>query len=177
MIGFSRLYVAGVLIAAGAALTGALWGLIAWRESVAEKRGAAMVRMEWEQERASTTRAALEHAQEQARESARVAQKQKEAQDAYLAEIARQRAAMAAADRVADSLRSAAVQAARRAAGCTGSPDSTAADHGATAAEAGRVLADVLAELDLRAGALAIYADASRTAGEQCQRSYDALGR
>ncbi|KAG0189024.1 hypothetical protein DFQ28_003969 [Apophysomyces sp. BC1034] len=53
-----------------------------------------------------------------------------------------------------------------------------AAASGSTATrDALDLLADVLGQLDKRAGELAAYADAARIAGQQCERSYDALMR
>jgi len=48
------------------------------------------------------------------------------------------------------------------------------AEERQAAAAAARVLADVLASVDDRAGALAAAADASRAAGSACERAYDA---
>ena len=70
-------------------------------------------------------------------------------------------------------LRSAAAAAAAR---CGASaPDSAAAAVSASASAPGLVLADVLGSIDERAGQLAELADRAIIAGEQCERSYDAL--
>lgn len=53
--------------------------------------------------------------------------------------------------------------------------DPAAAGGSAPAADPLGVLADVLERADRRAGILAEYADASRVAGQACERSYDAL--
>jgi hypothetical protein len=49
-------------------------------------------------------------------------------------------------------------------------------EAGAAAADPLGVFADVLGRIDQRAGRLAEIADASRIAGQLCERSYDALG-
>lgn len=52
-----------------------------------------------------------------------------------------------------------------------------AACGGEAAGDAIGVLADVLERADTRARVLAEYADAARTAGQACERAYDALTR
>lgn len=74
------------------------------------------------------------------------------------------------AGRAADRLRSAAKIAASRARENPG-----AADAGATTSDPIGVLADVLGELDERAGIYAEAADRSRIAGAACVTAYDAL--
>lgn len=175
MIGISRLYVAGALLVAGAALVGGLWGFVAWREAVAERRGADRVQAAWDKAASAAKDVALRQAQEAAQETARRVQEQKEAQDAYQAEIARQRAAAARAGAAADRLRSAATDLASRApAAC---PDTATASDSTPAPDAAVVLADVLGRIDARAGELAAHVDAARAAGEQCARAYDSLTR
>jgi hypothetical protein len=94
--------------------------------------------------------------------------------DDVLAQLRSARADAADARAAADSLRGAADAAAGRCDGGAG-VDSAAAAASAAEPGAGRVLADVLGELDERAGALAAALDRSRIAGIACERAYDSL--
>lgn len=53
--------------------------------------------------------------------------------------------------------------------------DSTASSGGESAGDTARVLADLLARADDRAGALARHADEARAAAVACQRAYESL--
>jgi hypothetical protein len=106
-----------------------------------------------------------------ARETARRFQTVQEAADAATLQGQRDRAAAAGAAAAADRLRAriAAVEAAGRAA------DPPASGGSAPAGEATRMLSDVLGQCVDRVRRLADYADQARTAGQACERSYDAL--
>lgn len=86
-------------------------------------------------------------------------------------------AAVTAANRESDRLRSAADGLASRiAAGQAGSHSCTAAAS-AAATRAVMVLADVLKRADQRAGDLAGFADQSHGRGVTCEQAYDSLGK
>jgi hypothetical protein len=148
-----------------------LAGMWHWGEvRDAREEGRAQVRAEWD---AMTARqlAASNKARAERDETTRQreAAMRKEIDHATLA-IDRARADADRADRAAASLR----DAARAAAGRCGAAGDTAAAPGSAPAGAG-VLAEVLAELDDRAGALAAEADRRGIAGTACERAYDAL--
>lgn len=118
---------------------------------------------------AETERAAS--AAEVAEEEARRLRTVQEAANAATLQAQRDRAA---ADRARDSeqrlrARIAAIQAGARPA------DPAASGGGPATAEAADVLADVLRQCIGRVRSLAEYADAARTAGEACERSYYSL--
>jgi hypothetical protein len=87
------------------------------------------------------------------------------------AKAARARADRAAAVRAADRVSARAGELAARAAAC----DSTVAGEREAAADAARVLADLLRRADERAGVLAAVADERGIAGATCERAYQAL--
>lgn len=128
--------------------------------------------------RADFEQAKIAAAADQANEAARVAREDarrmktvQEAADAATLQAQRDRAA---ADRARDSeqrlrARIAAIQAGARPA------DPAASGGGPATAEAADVLADVLGQCIGRVRSLAEYADAARTAGEACERSYYSL--
>ena len=93
------------------------------------------------------------------------------ASDAAHLQAERDRVAAAAARGAAERLRQrvAAVEAAAR----TSDPAAAGQCQAADAATA--VLADVQRRIDDAAGQLAAYADSARTAGQACERAYDAL--
>lgn len=132
----------------------------------AEKRGADLVRAEY-------TAAALREAQANAAETARRLKAQQENQRAQDAALARARADAAAAAADADRVRAQATEAAREwSSRLSDSP--TVSDSQAAAAAIG-VCADVLSRAVAHARILASAADASRAAGLQCERDYQAL--
>jgi uncharacterized phage infection (PIP) family protein YhgE len=88
-------------------------------------------------------------------------------------QTARARADAAAADRARGSLQQRFAAVAARCSGPRADP--SPAGPSAPAEAPGVLLADVLGRLDARAGELAAFADASRTAGLACERSFDAL--
>ncbi len=106
------------------------------------------------------------------KESFRRIARQKESQDANVAEVARARAdavaAVAASQRL--SVRLAQYVAAAR----STSANPALGGERATTEDPIGVLADVLSRADRRAGILADYADAAAAAGRQCERDYDA---
>lgn len=93
-------------------------------------------------------------------------------------DAANQKAQQLVADRAAaasshDSLQQrAAIVAAR---GCRAAADPGPGSASAPTSDPAGMLADVLGQLDARAGILADYADRARAAGEACQQSYDSL--
>lgn len=109
-----------------------------------------------------------------AKEQALQATIDKQAEDARHAEQTRL-ADRAAADAAAGRLREQLATIARAAsAGARVQADTSAslAIERASAADTTRVLADVLASVDARAGALADFADAAHAAGTSCERAY-----
>ncbi len=125
----------------------------------------------WRLERAALRQQAEGQAQARAEEQRRteaIKEVQREAQRS----IDRRMADARAADRAHVGM----LDAARAAARSGACPGATAADRGDAAASPGcAVLADVLGELDERAGALAAALDGCRTAGLACERTYNAL--
>ena len=81
------------------------------------------------------------------------------------------RAAGAAADRLRERLATITRAASAGARVAAGDAASLASER-AAAADTARVLADVLASIDDRAGALAVFADAAQGAGLACERAY-----
>lgn len=86
-------------------------------------------------------------------------------------------AAVTAANRESDRLRSAADGVASRIAASQASGNSCTAAASAAATRAVMVLADVLKRADQRAGDLATVADQARARGVTCEQAYDALGK
>ena len=86
-------------------------------------------------------------------------------------------AAVTAANRESDRLRSAADGLTSRIAASQGGSHSFTAAASAAASRAVLVLADVLKRADQRAGDLAATADQSRGRGVTCERAYDGLGQ
>ena len=86
-------------------------------------------------------------------------------------------AAVTAANRESDRLRSAADALAHRLTAGGASSHSCTAAASEAATRAALVLADVLKRADQRAGDLAGYADQSRGRGVTCAQAYDALGK
>jgi len=86
-------------------------------------------------------------------------------------------AAVTAANRESDRLRSAADGLANRIAASQGGSHSCTAAASAAASRAVLVLADVLKRADQRAGDLAGYADQSHSRGMTCEQAYDSLGK
>lgn len=86
-------------------------------------------------------------------------------------------AAVTAANRESDRLRSAADGLANRIAASQGGSHSCTSAASAAATRAVMVLADVLKRADQRAGDLAGYADQSHGRGVTCEQAYDSLGK
>jgi len=86
-------------------------------------------------------------------------------------------AAVTAANRESDRLRSAADGLANRIAASQAGGNSCTAAASAAATRAVMVLADVLKRADQRAGDLATVADQARARGLTCEQAYDALGK
>ena len=86
-------------------------------------------------------------------------------------------AAVTAANRESDRLRSAADGVASRIAASQAGGNSCTAAASAAASRAVLVLADVLKRADERSGDLAGYADQSRVRGVTCEQAYDSLGK
>lgn len=137
------------------------------RAGIAEQLGAMA------QERANAALAALRQQQEHREEEQRRIAAQKEALDAAEQNAARARADLAVADAAAGRLRdrlAAFVAAAREAAG---NPHTV--QPGQAASDPAGVLADVLGRCITRVRFLAAVADERGTAGQLCERYYDAL--
>jgi Sec-independent protein translocase protein TatA len=116
---------------------------------------------------------ALQESQAKARETQRRLELQDANQRAQDAEVERLRAAAARADAAADRVRTQSAAAAREWAGRLA--DSPTAEDLAAAGEAVRVCTELLGRADRRAGILARYSDAARTAGLKCEADYDSL--
>ncbi|OIN44496.1 DUF2514 family protein [Pseudomonas costantinii] len=86
-------------------------------------------------------------------------------------------AAVVAANRESDRVRSAADGVASRLAASQASSNSCTAASRAAATRDAALLADVLKRADQRAGDLATTADQARARGLTCERAYDALGK
>ena len=86
-------------------------------------------------------------------------------------------AAVTAANRESDRLRSAADGVASRIAASKAGGNSCTAAASAAATRAVMVLADVLKRADQRAGDLAGFADQSHGRGVTCEQAYDSLGK
>ena len=86
-------------------------------------------------------------------------------------------AAVTAANRESDRLRSAADGLASRIAASQAGGHSCTTAASAAATRAVMVLADVLKRVDQRAGDLATVADQARSRGLTCEQAYDALGK
>lgn len=148
------------------ALAGALaWG--GWQRHQAREAGAELLRLQAQASaaREAATAAAL------AETARRLADHQEIAHAADLA-ASQARADAAGAAAVSRQLRARLAAAAASAAG-TGDP--APARPGPPAGADPGVLADLLRRADERAGILAAHADATRVAGEACERAYDAL--
>lgn len=157
-----------------ALIAGAVLALKAWQASLREE-GRAEVRAECTAERERLKDAALRESQAKAKETLRRIEAQERNQHAKDQALAAALAAADRAERVADRLRHDNAAAAREwAARLADSP--TAGDLAAASAALG-VCTDLLGRADRRAGILAAYADAARTAGEGCSADYDALRR
>jgi hypothetical protein len=117
--------------------------------------------------------ASLTRAHANAKETQRRLERQEENQRAQDAELARLRAAADRADAAARRVREQASAAARE--WSARLADSPTAEDLAAASEAIRVCTDLRGRADRRAGILARYADAARTAGAKCEADYDAL--
>jgi len=123
---------------------------------------------------ADAATAALAQARTNAIETMRRLERQQEAQHVRDEEFAAVQRDAADARHSSDRLREWAAKHAAAAGGGTAS-DRAAASDGQAAKRSARMLAYVLQRLDERAGILAEYADRARVAGQQCERSYDAL--
>lgn len=123
--------------------------------------------------RQAMTAAAVREHETKAKEGLRRIERQEGNQRAQNAEFERLRAAVVRANAATERVRKQEAAAAREwSARLVDSP--TAADI-KTAGEAIRVCTDLLGRARVRAGILAGYADAARTAGKKCEADYDAL--
>jgi hypothetical protein len=163
----------GLRLLAGAIALAALAGLYAWWAGVQRDVGRSEVRAEWAEVRERQKDAALRQAAENAAETERRLKAQKEAQDAHAQDLARARADAASAAGAADRLRK---RVAELAAADRGTPrDPAATGNGPPAGSTASLFADVLGRVDEALRTTGAFADASRAAGEQCVRSYEAL--
>lgn len=154
-------------------VTGALFG--------AYHHGVTVTNDEWQakwserdarDEAAQATNEAAERAKEQSRQQAinKVVQNGQALIDTAAA-------AVTAANRESDRLRSAADGVANRLAASQASSNSCTAAASAAATHAVMVLADVLKRADQRSGDLAGFADQSHGRGVTCEQAYDSLGK
>ena len=161
-------YIAALLLVAGA-----LFG--------AYHHGVTVTNDEWQakwserdarDEAAQATNEAAERAKEQARQQAinKVVQNGQALIDTAAA-------AVTAANRESDRLRSAADGLASRIAASQAGGNSCTAAASSAATRTVMVLADVLKRADQRAGDLATVADQARARGLTCEQAYDALGK
>ena len=161
-------YIAALLLVAGA-----LFG--------AYHHGVTVANAEWQakwserdarDEAAQATNEAAERTKEQSRQQAinKVVQNGQALIDTATA-------AVTAANRESDRLRSAADGLANRIAASQAGGNSCTAAASAAATRAVVVLADVLKRADQRAGDLAEFADQSHARGVTCEQAYDSLGR
>ncbi|WP_449103818.1 DUF2514 family protein [Pseudomonas veronii] len=161
-------YIAAVLLALGA-----LYG--------AYHHGVTVTNDEWQakwSERDARDEAALatNEAAERAKEQSRQQAINKVVQNGQ-ALIGTAAAAVTAANRESNRLRSEADGLASRIAASQAGGNSCTAAASAAATRAVMVLADVLKRADQRAGDLAGYADQSHSRGLTCEQAYDALGK
>lgn len=152
-------HAAAALVAAGIAFAGG-WKVRDWS---ADRQAA---------ETAAATASQREQAMHAALvETTRRLTAQQEAADAAAKRARQARADAADAGAAADRLREHAAQLAARAGAC----DPAAAAGGAAASAPGVVLADMLQRVEAHGRDAAAAADAAATAGEACERSYEAL--
>lgn len=147
-------------------------GYAAWTHHQREI-GRAEVQLKWDAAVSQQRAAALAEATANAQESLRRIERQQENQRVQDAQLAQARADAGRNDAAAGQLRDQLAATARRWRAALDHP-ATVGDR-AAAGDAIGVLADVLRRADRRAGILAAYADASRAAGLQCERDYQAL--
>lgn len=129
-------------------------------------------------EKHATDLQALSDASRQAEADARAEEQRRTAEVQKAADEAREREAQALADAAAANATGQRLRdrlAALAARGGQAASDPGPATGGPPAGDPIGVLAGVLARADERAGILAQYADAARTAGLACERAYDAL--
>lgn len=162
-----------------AAATGLLiYNALHWlhlRDAAHEKVGADRVQLLWDADTKARLAAAIKAQADNAAETLRRLTDQQKATDEALKQRDAALADLAAAgtrDRQLRSQLALYVAAARNSgAGCNPTP----AGAGAPAEDPAGVLADLFGRADDRAGILAAALDASRIAGQACERAYDAL--
>ena len=169
--GFSTLLLLKAL--AVLAIAAAVVGLYRAHAEGLREEGRKEVRADWAAEREVQKDAALGQAEANAKETRRRLEAQRRNQEIQDAELARARDDARRNAAAADQLRDQNASAARQWRDALG--DSATERERAAAADAIGVLADVLGRADRRAGVLATYADAARTAGLKCERDYDSL--
>lgn len=163
-----QLMVAGAAVLALAAIAATqTWRLTQVRDELQD------LQVQVERERAQAAQAAAD-AQSKARaEEQRRAQALQEVERDAAIRIERARVDAASARSAADGLR---VRAAALAASCGGPAAGTAPAHSSSsAADAGRLLADMLDRVARHAVEIAAVADERAAAGAACERAYDSL--
>jgi hypothetical protein len=158
-----------------AAIAAALWfGFNHWEESLRQE-GRDEIQKTCDREKAVLQGVADETVRANNVESNRRLAEQQGIIDAANQKVQQLVADVAAGRASHDGLQQrAAVIAAR---GCRAASDPGTGGASAPASDPAGMLADVLGQLDARAGLLAEYADRARAAGEACEQSYDTLRR
>tara|TARA_R110000868_G_C10848773_1_gene760648 strand:+ start:846 stop:1406 length:561 start_codon:yes stop_codon:yes gene_type:complete len=161
----------------------AAWGAWEWRWSEGYDAGVSSQQAKQAVIDDQRKQTAIEELTRRRVEEARTVQLLQEATDAKDRAEAQQRADKLIADAASGDLRRRFEQRLRdlvqavhaTASSGAGSGDTQVASSSASADDPAILLANVFSRIDARAGQLAEYADQARTAGELCQRSYDAL--
>lgn len=135
--------------------------------------GSAEKQAKWDKAELASSRADVEAAMVNAKETQRRLDRQKANQDAHDKELAAARGDASLNAAAADRLREQNAVTAKRWRDALSNP--TTGGQCAAAGDAIGVLADVLGRADQRAGILASYADTARAAGLKCERDYDSL--
>lgn len=171
----SPAYKALAVVLAAAALAGGSYRAGVSREHDRGSAALARLQSEWDAALALAQRAALAETQQNARETQRRLDRQKENDDAQAAQLARAARDLADARTAGQRLhqQSEALRAAIRGA----ASDRAAGPGSAPAGDALDLFADLFGRADNRAGELAEALDRSHAAGLRCAADYNALTR
>lgn len=160
-------------LAIAAVVVGALTAAAAWSVHVQREIGRDEVRAEWSAEKALQGEQALADANANAEETQRRLRAQQEIQHVHDQEVARYERALVDARSARDGLQRRVAE--LSAAAGRAASDTATADERQAGAAAAAMLADLSRGSDELAEVYARVADASRSAGLQCERDYDAL--